>query len=481
MIEYKFGRYGLAFTLRSEGSVFNRSVVMATPCFVGSVLISILNQEFRLSEDLDIDNYYKVFAGSTAVLSFLLVFRTSIGYSRFWQGAEKMKSIKSSWVNVASCLFAFCTDKPEKQEEVEKFKHLLVRLMSLMHSCAMHQICNWEMTSFYSISLKGINKQHLDHLAASEDPVTILMQWIQQSIVENQRKGIIDIAPPILSRVFQEIAAGQSDVMAAELLSKFPFPFPYAQIMVFQLVVQLVLTPVIAGLMCPNPLLAGTAGFLLPFYLWSIYFIAGELEMPYGDDANDLPVEQEHHEFDRALTILFDTKTSTVPEFDLPREEFLDLFEDDYFDICAEREKLRLLGEMAGKLLPQASQKLSSIDTSGIVIADVALEQKNLIGNPSPIGDAQADTALESKLDISGGNDDVPPDRKGDSDQPNPVKDTAGSPTAARPSKLNGSMGSGNSPRSAAVDNEAKVKAKRKTATKGNVTKAGADGGGGGG
>ena len=53
---------------------------------------------------------------------------------------------------------------------------------------------------------------------------------------------------------------------------------------------------------------------------WSINYIAVEIEMPYGDDLNDLPVTSLQRDFNQSLITLIDRRAHTVPSFDFDPE-----------------------------------------------------------------------------------------------------------------------------------------------------------------
>jgi hypothetical protein len=118
----------------------------------------------------------------------------------------------------------------------------------------------------------------------------VTLQWIQRSIVEAEQKGLVKIAPPILSRVFNELGNGIVYLNNARKIKDFPFPFPMAQLTIVMMIVQSVIMPFIAASTVESGFWAVTVSFVVSFSFWGIVFIALELEMPYGDDPNDLPL-----------------------------------------------------------------------------------------------------------------------------------------------------------------------------------------------
>jgi putative membrane protein len=101
---------------------------------------------------------------------------------------------------------------------------------------------------------------------------------------------VIPVAPPILTRVFQEISRGLVNLNNVKKIRDFPFPFPYAQMITMMLMMHWVITPVASCLIVDNIVWAAVLTFITVFAFWAINYIAEEIEMPFGDDANDLPI-----------------------------------------------------------------------------------------------------------------------------------------------------------------------------------------------
>lgn len=55
---------------------------------------------------------------------------------------------------------------------------------------------------------------------------------------------------------------------------------------------------------------------VLNFAFWSINYIAGELEQPFGDDPNDLPMAELQMNFNSSLCVLFDEQAVQPPAFE---------------------------------------------------------------------------------------------------------------------------------------------------------------------
>ena len=94
-----------------------------------------------------------------------LVFRSQQAYTRFWEAATIVQQVRGEWFNAVSSSFAFCTIKPERRQEVEKFQHTLLRLTSLLYCTALQQIAVLEDEAFEIIDTDGFSEESLQYLA----------------------------------------------------------------------------------------------------------------------------------------------------------------------------------------------------------------------------------------------------------------------------------------------------------------------------
>jgi len=90
------------------------------------------------------------------------------------------------------------------------------------------------------------------------------------------------------------------------------FPFPYAQIIGMLLIINSVLTPVMMAQLVPEPVWAAIFSFVPVFGAFSLNFIAIELENPFGNDPNDLPLVKFQQEMNNSLMMLLHGKSDLV-------------------------------------------------------------------------------------------------------------------------------------------------------------------------
>lgn len=325
MIVYQPGSWGVGFALRLHGSVFPRAFAPAGICAAFAMLLHwLLRLDAATLEVIGTGApEQNVFDGFTFVLGFLIVFRSQQAYSRWWEGGTLLQQLRGEWFNSYSCLIAFCNGAPEKKEEVKAFQHQLVRLYSLLYGCALQQVATMDEKTFDLFGLDGFEASSMAFLQESHDRCEITLQWIQRLIVESDAKQLLKIAPPILSRVFNELGNGIVNLNNARKITDFPIPFHLAQMITVMLIVHSLILPLISAATVDNMSSAAGITFFVSFAYWCVHFITIELEWPFGDDPNDLPLQDMQTDFNMSLSCLIDSRAQEVPKFSFEPQKHL--------------------------------------------------------------------------------------------------------------------------------------------------------------
>lgn len=315
MIEYeesKWDKFGITLMLRLKGSVLPNAAMQATPSAALAIFMNMLAND-PASETSSVG---RVWSGFLFVLGFLVVFRTQLAYSRYWEGATLLGRIRGQWYNATSNLFAFCSPEPSKEKDVIKFQHYVCRLVSLLHCAALQQVADLENERFEILDIDSISEDGLKFLDEHpEERCLIILQWIQRLIMDANRSKTLDVPPPILTRVFQEFGQGIVNVQDAEKLSYIKFPFPYAQMISLMLMAVSIIMPIYAGILMHTWYWGCMLTFASVFSLWAMNDIASEIELPFGDDENDLPVAELQVYMNKLLGILLEKLAQMTPEF----------------------------------------------------------------------------------------------------------------------------------------------------------------------
>lgn len=318
MIVYEGGKWGIAFAFSWSGGAINKALTLALPLAILSVGVTLFRVHVMLDEPKT--NLLNIMGGYMFPLGFMLIFKTQVAYSRFWEGSALIQQAKGSWFNVVSSCVAFSTTDPEKQDARDGFHHELVRLMSILFCSSLHRVSMMEHIEFEIIEHQGVDGQILSWMAEKPEKCEIVMQWIQRLIVENLRSGTLAIAPPILTRVFQDLSQGVVDINNARRIRTIPLPFPYAQMLSVLLMLHCAIVPIIVGLSAQNMLKSFLFTFLSVLALWSLTYIAQDIEMPFGLDENDLPLREFTEDMNQGMKTLLDARCQFLPEFHFDRE-----------------------------------------------------------------------------------------------------------------------------------------------------------------
>lgn len=313
-----------------NGSVFPRAALSALPVAILTAALSVVLREegtllHFLGEDGLILQETTVWASLSSFVGFLVIFRTSQAYSRFWEGCAALNQMRAEWFDACSSLVAFCKLSKADLDDIQEFQGLIVRMFSALHALTYAEIeektANVDAHTFELLDFGSIDEQSLDFLKASNHRVELVFQWIQVLIVENIETGILAIPPPILSRAFQELATGMVHFHDAMRISRVPFPFPYAQTCDVLLIVYAIMTPFITAAWVSTPWWAFALSFTQVFIFTCLNNTAKELQNPFGRDANDIDCIAMQRETNAQLLQILHPRAQICPKVALPVEE----------------------------------------------------------------------------------------------------------------------------------------------------------------
>eukprot|EP00929_Paragymnodinium_shiwhaense_P041288 TRINITY_DN21467_c0_g1_i1.p1 TRINITY_DN21467_c0_g1~~TRINITY_DN21467_c0_g1_i1.p1 ORF type:complete len:602 (+),score=85.03 TRINITY_DN21467_c0_g1_i1:158-1963(+) len=323
MKAYDDGDWAISTIFILDGSVIYKGCIWAVPSGLSAVALQYCFKYAGIgpyAQDADLaqlqSDWEGVLSTYSVAMAFLLVFRTQIAYSRLWDAISSLQKIRGAWINCVSGCLAFCSVEKHKAEEAETFKNHLVRLVSLLYGSAITSVCQ-EDKQYDVVDFTGIEESSLTWLASQPNQCEIVLQWIQCLLVEKQRSGLLDAPPPILSRAFQELGNGILHLSDARCIKLVPFPFPYAQIISLILCLHVLFTVLVAGFTTQSGAAAFCRCFMCSFVFWSVNYIAIEIERPYGEDANDLPLDELVAGMNSALVNLLQHPAQRPPHYDM--------------------------------------------------------------------------------------------------------------------------------------------------------------------
>jgi len=310
----------LPLLFRRSGSVSPQAALRAAPAIVFSLLLVFLDDwapGFREESGMLSFGASVVWSATTAVLVLLIGFRARQAYGRFWEGTGLLHQMRGEWFDtVSNCVSFSISVKKHKPAEVMAFRHVLVRLVSMAHGAALEEISGSK-TKIELIDPLGLDCKTLAYLKeCSEvlkfDKVEAILHLTQTLITSAMHDGLLAVPPPILSRVYQTLSRGFVNLLNSKKIRDTKFPFPFVQLISLLLTAQVFLTPLMLSAFITSRVLLPLTAFLPIFGFFSMNYIAIQLENPFGDDENDLPLENFQHEMNSGLLMLLHPKTDII-------------------------------------------------------------------------------------------------------------------------------------------------------------------------
>jgi len=231
----------------------------------------------------------------SSLVGFMVVFRTSQGYGRFWEGASMVHKMTGEWYAAVSTLFAYCRHSRANEELVTDFQQRVLRYMSFLNALILARLENAledddhaQALTFPLLDVAGLDHESIMSLDGIDNKQEVVFQWIQTLMVEAIDSGVMNIAPPLLTRAFQQLGNGMICYHEMLKFPNVPLPFPFMIATEVLLLLHLAISPVMLVSWFDNLVLPTAFAFILVLALWSLHVIAGELENPFGSDDNDL-------------------------------------------------------------------------------------------------------------------------------------------------------------------------------------------------
>lgn len=307
---------------RVRGSVFPPASVIALPSALLAVFFHwLLHSGIPWADDLkeQASNLSSIWEGYTTVLGVLLIFRQAQSYGNFTLGVAATAKIRAEWFESVSWLFAYCSKEPQKKAEVEYFQYSLVRLASALHCFSTQQLMEEYDENLEIVKFDGLDEASRSILDKTHDRCELTLQWIKQAVMEAKASKVLTAPPPIVNSFLGGFGRGMVYLSECRNVPEIPFPMPYLQTLMGMLMIHWVVTPLIAAAVMDSWWTGPILVFLTVASFWSLHFIANELDQPFGEEANDLPMREMQHDFNRSLLLLLDRHAETVPSFEINR------------------------------------------------------------------------------------------------------------------------------------------------------------------
>ena len=124
---------------------------------------------------------------------------------------------------------------------------------------------------------------------------------------------VITVPPPILTRVFHELAGGMVRYHDAYKVAHIPFPFPYSQTTLIRLILHWLLIPFVMVQHTRYVTICGIFTVVQVFLFWALNMVAVQIEKPFGTDGNDIDLKELQQRMNTHLVLIMSPVAQQLP------------------------------------------------------------------------------------------------------------------------------------------------------------------------
>ncbi len=244
---------------------------------------------FKIDKDSSIRNISLIHTLLGFVLSMLLVFRTNTAYDRWWEGRKLLGKMVNDSRNLAIKLHAILPEDDKENRDFFKkylcfFPHLLSRHLS-------KQSTKMELAQ---------DQQHTE-VEQLPHPPNALIWRIQNQVQKLYREGVITGDQLII--LDTQLSGFLDDCGGCERIKNTPIPYSYSSFTKKFIVIYVITLP-IAYAMSIGYMMTFLTVFVF-YVLMSLEVLAEEIEEPFNNEENDLPMELIAQNIERNIIRIF--------------------------------------------------------------------------------------------------------------------------------------------------------------------------------
>lgn len=155
----------------------------------------------------------------------------------------------------------------------------------------------------------GVSDAEIRFLQIARGPYAktqLCFNWLSEFIIREHLAGSLGkVAPPIVSRIFQFLGDGMIYYNHARKIMFIPFPFGHAQLSIFFVYCMIFIIPLLMHEWTNDGLLGGCLTFFTVLCLAGINEVARDLENPFRNFPNELPLVNFQAQFNESLMTMY--------------------------------------------------------------------------------------------------------------------------------------------------------------------------------
>lgn len=277
MVSYNTRDWLAVFSLH-KADTFRKLLPLIIGLSVYTALIYFLEQKFfRLSDDSPLRNITTLHSLIGAALSLLLVFRTNTAYERWWEGRKLWGSLVNRSRNLALKLASMLEDHPEERaffaSAIPRFAFELRTHLKAQPSIDVSD---------------GTDHPEIPEFDRKAHVPAQVAQVMYGRIMKLRKSRLLSAEDAII--IDTEMNAFMDVCGACERIRNTPIPYSYSTFIKKFIFIYVVTLPF--GFSFSLGYLSIPIVALIFYILGSLELIAEEIEEPFGDDLNDLPMKR---------------------------------------------------------------------------------------------------------------------------------------------------------------------------------------------
>jgi putative membrane protein len=279
MIDYnpkEWFRY--IFYFQKGDTVRKLAPLILTIAVYSTAVAYLLLIHFRLKENTDLKNISLMHSLLGFVISMLLVFRTNTAYDRWWEGRKQWGSLVNNSRNLALKVGALLGDEHrlERQFFMKMIPNYAFALKN--HLQRGYRPDEFDDSDLYKKTALDTNEHIPNQIAAA----------LFSKVIELQKNGTLLPEHTILLN--HELESFTNICGACERIKNTPIPLSYSSFIKKFIFVYCLTLPI--GYVFSLHFLVIPFVMFVFYILASLEVIAEEIEDPFGEDSNDLPMER---------------------------------------------------------------------------------------------------------------------------------------------------------------------------------------------
>jgi len=155
----------------------------------------------------------------------------------------------------------------------------------------------------------GVSQNEIAFLQRAKGPsakVTLAWNWLTEFIIrENIAGSLGNVGPPVVSRVMQFLGDGMTYYNHCRKTAFIPFPFPHAQLSAFFVISIIVIVPLLMDEYTNSIWLGSILTFLTVTCLAGLHEVSRELENPFRNIPNEIPLVTLQAMFNESLITMY--------------------------------------------------------------------------------------------------------------------------------------------------------------------------------